>query len=119
MMTFPFIESLEPRERDVMARIHELLMSLPGVTDRIRYGIPFFYYHSWFCYMNPQKKGGVELVFIKGQELSNAQGLLDPKDRKQVAGITYSEVSEIEEEVLLEIILEAIMLDERPLQPGG
>ncbi|MCI5056375.1 MAG: hypothetical protein MRY83_09720 [Flavobacteriales bacterium] len=61
--------------------------------------------------MNPQKKGSVEFAFIRVNELSNAQNLLDHKDRKQVY-ITFQNTHDIPEESLNEILQEAILLDE-------
>lgn len=54
----------------------------------------------------------MELCFLRGNELSNAQGILDFKDRTQVSGIEWGNVSEIQEELVYEIIQEALLLDE-------
>ena len=62
--------------------------------------------------MNPLKNDGVELAFPRGYELSNEQGILMSKDRKMVLGIEFYSVEEIPTDTLLEIIQEAIILDE-------
>lgn len=86
-------------------------MSYPNLRDKISFKIPFFYGKTWICYTNILKKGGVELAFVRGNELSNAQGVLDFKKRKQVGGITYHSSNEIDYEILAEILNEAIDLD--------
>ena len=99
-------------EQLIMQYFHDLLTSFPEVATKIRYKVPFYYLKSWFLYLNPQKKGGVEVCFIHGQRLSNEHGLLDKKDRKQIAGITFKKISEIPEKIIFEIIQEAFLIDE-------
>lgn len=62
--------------------------------------------------MNPGKNGSVELAFTRGNELSNGQGLLEDKGRKQVKSIAFTTRSEIPEQMMREVIHEAIILDE-------
>ena len=95
-----------------MLYLHETLMSFPNITAKIRYNIPFYYRKSWICYLSPDKKGGVELAFTRGNELSNENGLLDSKGRKQVFGVTFEEVAGIPQQAMYEVIQEALLLDE-------
>ncbi|MFK7922424.1 MAG: DUF1801 domain-containing protein, partial [Bacteroidia bacterium] len=83
-----------------------------GLISKIRYKVPFYYNRSWICYLNPTKTEGIELVFLRGNELSNIQGILEARGRKQVSGILLSKVSEIPQEAIREIMHEAIILDE-------
>jgi len=64
------------------------------------------------CYLNPTKDNGVELCFTRGNELSNTQRILQSKGRKQVSGMTYYEIKQIEESPILEILYEALLLDD-------
>ena len=112
MSCLEYIEARDGEQQRILLVLHELITSLPQVTDKIRYKIPFYDRKSWVCYLNPLKEGGVELCFLHGNELSNEQGLLDFKGRKQVAGMSYFAVSDIREEPLLEILQEALLLDE-------
>lgn len=108
-----FIIEKEDEQQAIFQFLHDLMMSTPEVTSKIRYRIPFYYRKSWFCYLNPTKKPvGVEMVFTRGIELSNEQGLLEAKGRKQVAGVTFTSVEDIPVESVLEIIHEALYLDE-------
>ena len=112
-MVLDYIESLENEvQRDLMLHLHELICTFPNLEGKIRYKVPMYYLHSWLCYLNPLKDGGVELCFIRANELSNAQGLLHFKDRKQVAGISFYKINDIPTEPLLEILQEALLLDE-------
>lgn len=106
-----FIYEQEREVRDILSYLHELMVELEMI-GKIRYKIPFYYQKSWVCYLNPLKSGGVELAFVRGNELSNVQGLLDHKDRKQIAGITLDSLKDLPEQALREVIVEALVLDE-------
>jgi hypothetical protein len=107
-----FIYAHEGPQRDIMLLIHNLLVIELNLTDKLRYKIPFYYGKSWICYFNPGKDGGIEFSFLRGNELSNAQGLLQSKGRKQVWSIQFSHPSGIPMDSLKEAILEAVLLDE-------
>jgi len=96
----------------VMLHLHHWLTMDLNLAEKIRFKIPFYYGRSWICYLNPVKNNKVELVFVRGNELSNDQGILQNKGRKQVYGIEFEKVSEIPMQQLNEIIQEAILLDE-------
>lgn len=106
------IYRFEGNQREIMLYFHNLLTNELSLIDKVRFKIPFYYGKSWICYLNPIKNSKIELVFIWGKELSNHQGLLNDKGRKQVSGIEFEKVSDIPVECLSEIIQEAILLDE-------
>lgn len=106
-----FIYNQTGETREVLLYLDELLMGY-GLINKIRYRVPFYYQKSWICYLNPLKKTGVEMAFIRGNELSNTQGLLDFNNRKQVAGISIVSLKDIPEQALRELITEALTLDE-------
>jgi hypothetical protein len=108
-----FFEKYSGKQKQVMLYLHRLISNLPQVTSKIAYGIPFYYRKSWLCYINPRKQGAVELCFTRGNELSNEQGILMANKRKQIRGITFSAVSDIPERGLLEILNEALLLDDQ------
>jgi hypothetical protein len=107
-----FISQQTGEPQRIMQYLHNVLGHDLGLVDKIRYRIPFYYHKSWICYINPIKHNGVELAFLRGNELSNEQGILDFKGRKQVAGIELRTFSEIPRAAIYEIIQEALILDE-------
>lgn len=107
-----FIDQYAGDQRAVMQYMHQWLARELELVDKIRYGIPFYYRHSWICYLSPTKTGKVEFGFIRGHELSNLQGLLQSKGRKQVYSLELETVATLPLEPLHEIIQEAILLDE-------
>jgi len=107
-----YIYNFEGSQRETMLFIHELLSVELNLTDKLRFKIPFYYRKSWICYLNPGKNNTIEFAFVRGNELSNSQGLLDSKGRKQVWSIELTKPSEMPIEGLKETIQEAILLDE-------
>ncbi len=63
--------------------------------------------------MNPQKRGGVELVFLRARELPIHSPLIDARGRKMVAGIQFDGVKDIQLELFRLDIEEAIQNFER------
>lgn len=108
-----FVLQREEPQRSLFLYFDSLLMSYPGITAKISFGIPFYYRNSRICYLNPLKNGGMELGFTRGNELSNEQGLLETKNRKQIRGISFLSVDDIPEAAVHEIINEALLLDEK------
>ncbi len=108
-----FIYNLEGEQRAIMLFLNSLLSNELDLTDKIRFKIPFYYRKSWICYLNPIKNDGVEIAFLRGNELSNTQHILQSKGRKQVMGVDIFRLSEIPVNALTEIIHEAILLDEK------
>lgn len=107
-----FIENHEGNQREVLMYFHKLLTAFPTVTSSIKYRIPFYDQTTWVCYLNPLKNGKVSLCFLRGYELSNEQGLLESKGRKQVLSVDFGHVDEIPKDTIREIINEALFLDE-------
>jgi hypothetical protein len=107
-----FIYNYEDSQREIMLLMHNLLAYELNLTGKLRFKIPFYYRRSWICYLNPTKNKSIEFAFVRGNELSNSQGLLESKGRKQVWSIELTNVSEIPIKELTEIIYEAILLDE-------
>ncbi|MEM9823155.1 MAG: DUF1801 domain-containing protein [Bacteroidota bacterium] len=107
-----FIFDLPPKQQVLFQYLHDLMMAQPEVVSKIRYRIPFYYRKTWICYLNPIKTEAVEMAFVRANELSNEQGLLDFKKRQQVAGLTINHLDDIPEERLFEVIQEALLLDE-------
>jgi hypothetical protein len=107
-----YIYCFDDSQREILLYLHKLLSVELNLTDKLRYKIPFYYRKSWICYLNPTKNNTIEFAFVRGNELSNSQGLLDSKGRKQVLSIELSKPFEIPIKELTEIIQEAILLDE-------
>lgn len=111
-----FIHQHSGHPRAIMLYFHNLLTGELDLEAKIRFKIPFYFRKSWICYLNPAGEG-VEFAFTRGNELSNAQGLLQSKGRKQVYSVTFQKLSDIPRAEILEVIHEALLLDE--IKPYG
>jgi len=107
-----YIFEHQGEEKEVMYFLHQLFTGELMLREKLSYGIPFYYRKSWVCYINPLKGGGVELAFPRGNELSNEQGVLDNRGRKQVFGMTIKSMKDLDENIVREILHEAILLDQ-------
>lgn len=108
-----YIYNLKGEEREIISYLHDLLTERYGMNYKIRYRLPFYDIKKWLCYLNIQKKGGVELCFLHGRWMKDPQGALNAKGRVQIYGITYHTLEEINEAVLQVLIVEAIEIDEK------
>jgi len=107
-----FIYEYDGSQRSILLYFHHLFIEELNLTCKIRYKIPFYYGQSWICYLNPNKKGGIELAFVRGNELSNNQHILESKGRKQVLSVEFKNVESVQNDLVMEIIQEALLLDE-------
>jgi len=109
-----FIASQQKSQREAMNFLRHLILDIaPNVEEKISYRVPYFSYHGPLCYLNPQFNG-VDLALTRGAELSNKQGLLQQKGRKQVSSIRFHSLAEAEEhaQAVRQILNEAIILNE-------
>ncbi|MEM6803363.1 MAG: hypothetical protein AAF696_18290, partial [Bacteroidota bacterium] len=105
-----FLLKQSEQQQEIIHFLHQLLHQEWALEMKMRYQVPFYFKKSWICYLNPLKNGGIEWAFPRGNELSNAQGLLDAKGRKQVMGINIMHLSELPLQTSLEILQEAVLL---------
>lgn len=106
-----YIYNQEGEVREILSYLHDLFTQRYGMTYRIRFRIPFYDITKWVCYVNPQKKGGVELCFLHGRWMDDPNNILESKGRKQIHGITYKTLNDIDEDLLISVIEEAIRVD--------
>lgn len=97
----------------IMGYLHDHLVSTyPHLTCTMKYDIPFYVGNHWICYLNPIKKGGIELCFTRGVELSNANRILNDKGRKQISGIEIKKIEDAPMDTIKRTLEEAILLDQ-------
>ncbi len=106
-----FILGLDGSQKAIVSFLHQRLSHHHELMPKIRFNIPMYYRKTWICYLNPVKNNGIELAFLKGYMLSNEQKILNSKGRKMVSGIDFFDMSEIDEQIIDQIIQEAIILD--------
>ena len=103
-----FILSLPANESAIANILHHEITSIPGVSCKIRFKMPFYDYHKWLCYVSPQKKGGIELCFINGLKIDPSEEFLKAKKRVMVSGITINNKTDMDISLIKALVLEAI-----------
>lgn len=99
-------------QQNIMLFLHKLLTEEYELTTKVTFNNPCYYKHSWICYLKPTKKATLELAFMRGNELSNTQGLLQSNGRKQLRSMEFSCIEDIPLALLKEILHEAVLLDQ-------
>lgn len=106
-----YIERLDnAHHQHLIYHLHHLFMTFPGVTTKLRFKIPFYDFKKWICYINPIKKNGVEVCFLKGLKLTERPELVAGK-RTMVKGISVFEINEATLALIAEVFEEALELD--------
>ena len=105
-----FIDQFEGGQREVMLYFHTCLTQELNLIEKFRFKIPFYYGKSWICYLKPNHDKAVEFAFVRGNKLSNHQGILNSNGRKQVYGVVFEKVSDIPIQAIHEIIQKRLYL---------
>lgn len=66
-----------------------IIDKIPGVTEKLSYGIPFYYLKGHFCYLNPLKIG-LDLCFMDGIYLEDPYSVLTGGKRKRVKSLVIN-----------------------------
>lgn len=103
-------------EREIVLLLHDSLMQFKGMKATINWGLPFYQRNFPLAYINVRKKGGVELCFWKGRQLSENYLMVNMNGRKLIGGIIFNTIDFKQIEELLQVLDEAVKLDEFPLK---
>ncbi|MBL7808466.1 MAG: DUF1801 domain-containing protein [Saprospiraceae bacterium] len=113
-----FLDDLTPEERSICLYLKDLLQgNFPALSVTWAYGVPYFRGRKRICFFYPASlpysgiTEGVNLGLVKGYLLSNDQQLINMGQRKEVGYIQIRRPNQIPSETLLEILHEAILLD--------
>jgi hypothetical protein len=114
-----FLDACSANEQQICLRIRELILqNFPILKETWAYGAPFYKGRSRICFIYPASlpysglKEGVNFGFNRGNLLSNDHGLLILGERKEVAYISVLTEKDVREDLFLEILHEAVILDE-------
>lgn len=114
-----YINSLEGDEYAISNYLHQIIINTsPKIKTKLSYGVPYYKINYRLCFVWSSSaqysiiKEGIQLGFCKGSLLSNTQGVLDMGNRKEVAIINITNVNHINEQLISEILYEAIEVDE-------
>lgn len=126
MPTFEeFIAKLPVNEARLTKRLRKIVLDvLPGVEERFIYGVPHYCGNARICFIWPRGTSegkinkGVAFGFCKGYLMTSEHSTLKRLDKTQIATIFYPTLKDIDEEVLMGLLAEAVMIDERSMMTG-
>ncbi|MDD7914777.1 DUF1801 domain-containing protein [Polaribacter ponticola] len=96
--------------KSILIHLQILIEStFPEVDLKFKWKIPFYYLNNKpFCYLNASKKKGyVDVVFWVSAHLTKYNEFLISDNRKVVKSLRYSNLEDINEEILLTVLAEA------------
>lgn len=108
-----YILRYKGNQREVMLFFHELLSQQFKLKPKISYSIPMYQAKRNVAYLNPTKSGYIDFCLMDGQQLKSGRGILQVADRKRVAGIEIASLEEIDEELIVRLLEEAVELDSK------
>lgn len=97
--------------QDILLYLHSILIEKFQLRPKLNFKLPFYYQKSWVCYLRPLPKKGIEISFIHGYRLEKWTKYMESRGRKMVRSIVYTDISKVDELVLLEILKDALKLD--------
>ena len=116
-----FFEYIPKRELEIVMALRQLVLDcIPGCKEKLSYNVPFYYRYSRICFIWPAaipwgnvKMRGVQLGFCKGYLLRDEINYLDKGNRKQVYSKVFTDLGEIEADLLRTYLFEAVFVDEQ------
>jgi len=99
-----------------------ILSALPDLHEELKFGVPFYVYKGWVCYLNASEKGYVDIAFTAGVELSDTFTLFEHRGTKQVRHIRIPDeafLREHEEEITNYIIEACVRNDTKRVNKGA
>lgn len=109
-----YILNQPDKYRDILLHIVSVIENtIPEVTLEYKWTVPYFYYKKKpLCYLNASHKHHfVDIGFAKGFQLKqNQQHLVADNGRNTVKSLRYYSLDEVDNEVLISVLKEAIIL---------
>lgn len=100
--------------RTILLQLQSLIeQAVPDYSLKYKYRLPFYYLKDKpFCYLNCSRDY-VDLGFIRGAWLQSHSQVLVSEDRKVVKSLRYRSVEEIDVEILLAVLQEAVLAQDK------
>lgn len=115
-----FLDFLPEEELKIVELLRAVIFnSIPDVTEKLSFNVPFYKRHKNICFIWPasilwgKKKSynGVRLGFTTGYLMQDEINYLDKGDRKQVYYKDYTNLKDIEIDLLKAYLFEAVEID--------
>jgi hypothetical protein len=113
-----FLDYLPEHELSITEKLRALIFeSIPDISEKLCYNVPFYSRHSRICYIWPGSvpwgniRAGVQIGFCKAHLLSDP-AYLEKGTRKQVYTKTFFSKKDVDAGKLRQLLWEACTIDE-------
>ncbi len=109
-----YFANVSPADAALAKRLRSfVLKAAPELVEEMKYGIPFYLFQGWVCYVNVGKSG-VTLGFPNGIQMSDVHELFSGQLLKQMRHIAIPNAAFLAEhsEAIQEYITEAMVLND-------
>lgn len=115
-----FYDFLPEEELKIVKALRKIIYNcIPDVTEKLAYNVPFFYRHKRICFIWPPsvlwgnvRMGRVQLGFVNGYLLEDEINYREKEKRKQIYCRYFSEVKDIDVDLLKSYIFQAAIIDD-------
>jgi hypothetical protein len=116
-----FLEFVPESEHEIVERLRQIIFDcIPGCVEKLSYNVPYYYRQARICFIWPAsvpwgsvKMNGVQLGFCNGNMLRDEINYFDKGNRKQVYWKVFSNVMEIDDDLIRSYLFEAVAVDEK------
>ncbi len=114
-----FLEFLPKDERKIVDVLRNLVFQcLPDAREKLSYNVPYFFGKQRIAFIWPasvpwgmSQTEGVLLGFCKGHLMRDPYKILDRTNRKVVGTLLFTDLTQIDEDVIREYLFEAGEID--------
>ena len=119
---YEFLEFLPEDQLKIVQVLRKAVFEcVPHVTEKLSYNVPFYNLNKTLFFIWPsavfwgkkRTNEGVRFGFNNGNRMQNEDGFLDKGTRKQIYWKDFSNIREIDIEVVKSYIFEAVLIDEQ------
>lgn len=105
-----YLDTLPSSQREIVEELDRVILnSSDKLIFKFSYGLPFYEYIKNLCYINCKKDGIVNLCFWNGKYMNDIPGL-EFEGRVMIKAFTYRRIEDINEEVLVFALQEALRI---------
>lgn len=107
-----YLERVYPTQKAIVQELDSLILAQSDKFHfKFSYELPFYQYIKNLCYINCKKNGDVDICFWNGKQLNIPE--LEWNGRVIIKSLTYQVPDDIDEELLVFTLQEAIKIQEK------
>jgi len=116
-----FLNYLPDNELEIVQFLRKLILDcIPFCKEKLAYNVPYYYRNSRICFIWPPsvpsgnvRIKGVQFGFCNGHLMDDSLNYLDKGNRKQVYWKEFSDIKDIDVDILKTYLFDAVSIDER------